>query len=161
MSTVDNNSIIVVCAADNNYAMPLAVMARSILANLKSPRKVTLFILDNGIKEHNKRRIIKSLNSEQCDIRWISMANVMLDNLPMCEYASTYMSPTTYCRVFIPELLPDNLNKAIYLDSDLIVNEDLGQLWDINIGENYLLAVQDNLIRYISSHIGTEKCKEL
>lgn len=39
-STVENDPIVVVCAADNNYAMPLAVTVRSAILNLKSKRKI-------------------------------------------------------------------------------------------------------------------------
>jgi lipopolysaccharide biosynthesis glycosyltransferase len=60
--------IILVCAADNNYAMPLAVTVRSALANLKSNRKIGLFILDGGISKSNNNKIIKSLQSAQIDI---------------------------------------------------------------------------------------------
>jgi lipopolysaccharide biosynthesis glycosyltransferase len=35
---------------------------------------------------------------------------------------------------------------VIYLDCDLIVKGDLGQLWDIDLGSNYVLAAQDTWI---------------
>lgn len=50
-------AIVLVCAADNNYAMPLAVTVRSAVANLKSDRKLHLFVLDGGISEANKEKI--------------------------------------------------------------------------------------------------------
>ena len=54
MLAVNDELIVVVCAADDNYAMPLAVTVRSALVNLKSQRKILLFIIDGGIKNHNK-----------------------------------------------------------------------------------------------------------
>ncbi|HEY9604706.1 MAG TPA: glycosyltransferase family 8 protein, partial [Allocoleopsis sp.] len=68
---------------------------------------------------------------------------------------------SAYYRLLIPTLLPNHLKKAIYLDSDVIVLGDLGELWDMNMGENYLLAVQDIPIPYVSSPGGLINYQEL
>jgi len=48
--------------------MPLAGTLRSALVNLKATQKLIVFILDGGISQRNKRRIIRSLNPEQVEI---------------------------------------------------------------------------------------------
>ncbi|MDR1978228.1 MAG: glycosyltransferase family 8 protein [Synergistaceae bacterium] len=42
-------------------------------------------------------------------------------------------------RLLIPELLPSKIEKVIYLDSDILVNMNIQELWDISL-ENYSLA---------------------
>lgn len=71
------------------------------------------------------------------------------------------MSIATYYRLLIPELLPSHFKKAIFLDSDLVVIEDLGKLWDIEMGENYLLAPQELWTPYVSSPAGLINYREL
>ena len=44
-------------------------------------------------------------------------------------------SPAIFYRLAIPEILP-NLDKAIYMDSDMIALGDLGEVWDIPM-QNY------------------------
>lgn len=75
--------IVMVCAADNNYAMPLAVTVRSALANLRSDRQIVLFILDGGISNTKKSKIIRSLDSKQLKISWIQLDHALFANLPL------------------------------------------------------------------------------
>ena len=168
MVKLDTNSLAVVCAADDGYAMPLAVTIRSALENLKSNRKITLFIIDGGIKKHNKRKILKSLKSDKCDTEWIQRPDTLLGKIEVLRAFTVgdisepkHITIAAYYRLLIPDLLPPEFKKAIYLDSDLAVIEDLGQLWDIDMGENYLLAVQDMNTPYVSSPYGLINYREL
>ena len=159
ISQIDD-PIAVVCAADDRYAMPLAVVIRSAIENLSSDRQIVFFIIDGGIKQKNKNKILQSIstkNSKQCQIEWLQPLDGILTNMKI----STHITIAAYFRLLIPSLLPHHFSKAIYLDSDLIVKGDLGQLWDIDIADNYLLAVQGLGISYVSSPHGLANYKEL
>ncbi len=149
--------IILVCAADNNYAMPLAVTVRSALANLKSNRKIGLFILDGGISKSNKKKIIKSLQSEKLDISWIQIDETQLTNLVLTRHLTT----TAYYRLLITKFLPLEFDKAIYLDTDMIVKGNLEELWNIPLEDNYALAVQDDVELYISMSGGLRNYQDV
>jgi lipopolysaccharide biosynthesis glycosyltransferase len=150
-------SIIVVCGADDRYAMPLAVVIRSALENLSSNRHCTFFIIDGGISKKNKNRILKLTDSKECLINWLQPPDAMLNNVSL----SGHITVAGYYKILIPLILPDSYSKAIYLDSDLIVKGDLAKLWDINIENNHLLAVPDIGIPYVSSFYGLKNYKEL
>ncbi|MGH1394856.1 MAG: hypothetical protein ACRAVC_12635 [Trichormus sp.] len=47
--------IVLVCAADNNYVMPLAVTVRSALANLRSDRQIVLSKKGRGQRAEGRR----------------------------------------------------------------------------------------------------------
>ena len=147
MNSEDLEPINIVCAADDGYAMPLAVVIHSALKHLKRKRKANFWIIDGGIKEKNKRKILKSLDSERCQIQWLPPPNALLKNAKL----SGHIKVAAYYRLLIPKLLPHHLTKAIYLDSDLIVNADLELLWNVDMGENDLLAVQTLSLPYVSS----------
>ena len=132
-------------------------MLRSALAHLKGNRKIVVFIIDGGIKECNKYKILKSIDLEQCDIKWLQPPDSLFERVKV----SGHVTVAAYFRLIIPELLPHQFRKVIYLDSDLIVNQDLSHLWDVEIGENYLLAVQDVMIPYVSSQEGLVNYIEL
>ena len=131
--------IVLVCAADENYAMPLAVTVYSASLNLKSQQRIELFVIDGGIKESTKSRIKKSLASESITISWVQPTETLFNNLPLTDTLTT----ATYYRLLIAQLIPTHFHKAIYLDTDVVVKGDLSQLWNIDIGDNYVLAVQD------------------
>ena len=147
MSICSNSQpIVLVCAADNNYAMPLAVTVRSALDNLGTNQKIALFILDGGITESNKNKIIKSLKSEQIEISWVQPDNALFENLAL----NRHVTIPTYYRLILPEILPKDFQKVIYLDTDMVVTGNLQELWNIDVGDNYVLAVQDDVQLYIS-----------
>lgn len=159
------DSIVVVCAADNNYAMPLAVTVRSAIENLKGERKLILFIVDGGIKKQNKRKILKSLPSDKCQVNWIADPAEQLGKVGASRQLNfgdlPHLSISSYYRILISELLPRQYSKAIYLDCDVVVTEDLNRLWDIDIQDNYLLSVQEIVCPYVSSPQGLVNYKEL
>lgn len=174
MKDLNSNYIVLVCAADDGYAMPLSVTVRSAIENLKSDRKIILFIIDGGIKDYNKRKIIKSLASEKCEVEWIENPDKLLGNIEVLRpftienvpgfgtvSEQAHIKISAYYRLLIPELLPSHYDKAIYLDSDVVVLGNLGELWNIDMEENYLLAVQDATIPYVSSHGGLINYREL
>ena len=51
-------------------------------------------------------------------------------------------TPTIYYRIFLPEMFPQ-YDKGIYLDSDLIVLEDIAKLFEEKLGDNLLAACLD------------------
>lgn len=157
MGTPNPDRIVLVCAADNAFAMQLAVMVRSVVSNLSHQRELLLFVIDGGIKNSNKQKIYRSLGSSRIDIRWLSPDNNSLSNLKI----SGHIQLTTYYRLLVPDLLPTTFEKVIYLDCDIIVLGDLAQVWDIDFGTNFLLAVQDMGEPYVSSPRALNNFKEL
>lgn len=150
MTSSDTESCVVVCAADNHYVIPLSVTLKSILANFEASQKITCFVIDGGIEDSNKQKILKSLDSKQIAIEWLQPCDSVLNKVKV----SGHVTISTYYRLLIPDLLPQQLKKAIYLDCDLVVNNNLQQLWTIDIGDSYLLAVQDMGIREVSNPRG-------
>jgi lipopolysaccharide biosynthesis glycosyltransferase len=160
--------ISVVCACDDKYAMPLAVTIRSALDNLNSDSEIELFVIDGGIKPHNKQKILKSLSGKTCKVKFIPKPISWLKDIEEAylygkseDISNKHISLAAYYRLLIPELLPEQIEKVIYLDCDLLVRGDLYQLWQIDLGDNYLFAVQDMWIPYISSPEGLSNYQEL
>ena len=48
----------------------------------------------------------------------------------------------TFYRIIIPTVLPSEIEKAIYLDGDIIVNMDLNELWQIDLEDKPLGVVR-------------------
>ena len=162
--------IVVVCSADDNYAMQVAVTGCSVIANLEGDSKMVLFIIDGGIKDHNKRKILTSLKSEKCEVRFLPIPDSFLgDDIttinkslgPDGKTIAKYISIATFFRMLIPDLLPLEVKKAIYLDCDLVVRGNLEELWQVDLGENYVLAAQDTWIRSVSDPNGLLNYREL
>ncbi|WP_414575270.1 glycosyltransferase family 8 protein [Anabaena sp. CCY 9402-a] len=157
---LDHNPLVVVCGADNNYAMPLAVTLYSALVNLEKGCTLYLYIIDGGITDQSKQRIQRVLNVEHIDLhlQWISPSNLTsLSHIKTPDWVSV----ATYLRLLIPDILPEIFKKAIYLDSDLLVKGNLKNLWNQEIANYALLACTDLVIPCVSSSLGIINYKEL
>ncbi|BDA67007.1 glycosyl transferase family 8 [Rivularia sp. IAM M-261] len=152
-----DNSIVLVCAADDNYSMPLAATTRSVVASMRNPQNLSLYIVDGGISKVNKERIIQNLKSEQVKVTWIKAHRSQFKNMQI----SSTVTIAAYYRLLIPAILPTNIEKAIYIDSDVIVRSDIEVLWQQDIKDNYLLAVQDMGAPLVSSPRGLVNYQEL
>jgi lipopolysaccharide biosynthesis glycosyltransferase len=157
MTTLDKEPIIIVCAASNSYAMPLGVVICSTLANVESNCRVIFFVIDGGITKKNKTKLLSIIKSANAEIRWLQPLDGIFDRMVV----RGHIRKESYFRLLIPYLLPNQYSKVIYLDSDLIVQGDLSQLWNMDINNEYLLAVQDLGIPYVSSSYGLANYQEL
>jgi len=156
-------SIKVVCASDNNYAMPLGVMLYSLLKHLNKDSTLEIFVIDGGISDKNKTKIFKSLAfaKDKFKIHWLDPENSKLFPKIKTSKISHHLTHATYYRLLIADLLPIEVEKVIYLDIDLLIKQDLTLLWSINTEQYCIAAVQDMGLPYVSSRYGLKIYSEL
>lgn len=127
-------------AANDAFAMPMAIAAHSALYHLDVACDVEVHILDEDISEDNRRRAQFVLSEvhpratvcwRKADLRDFSSVNVR------------HYSKSSMARLLVSHLFDQTVERVLYLDSDLIVNDDLSQLWDLDLGEQAIWAVQD------------------
>src|SRR5262245_12257828 len=140
--------ITIVTAADDRFAMPMAVTLYSAIANLEKTRSVSVYIVDGGISSSSRQRLEAVLSRGPADVRiqWVTPDLVPLNGIK----TTSAFSQAAYLRVLIPELLPTDVGRAIYLDSDLVVEEDLSKLWDMDLVNRPGLAVRDYMYPSVS-----------
>jgi lipopolysaccharide biosynthesis glycosyltransferase len=145
----------VATAADDNYAMPLAVMLASIQQSL-GERPVRVHVLDGGITPDRKERVCRPLDPETVRVHWIE------PDLSEIEALNTdgHVSLATYFRLLVPSHLPEALDRVIYLDVDLVVQCDLADVWNRIQGDAPLYAVQEGQ-RVVSGPKGVFNWQEL
>ena len=139
MSQTDAGEITVVCAADDAYALPLAVTIRSALETLDARRRMRLLVLDGGISDTSKRRLLASWSFRDVAVEWIAPDPALVDDLQI----SRHVNLITYYRLLMPWVLPAELGRVIFLDADLLVRRDLSELWDVPLNDAACLAATD------------------
>jgi len=137
-----NSPPVIVCAADNGYAMPLAVMLRSMAEQLRRYPQVAVWVIDGGISAKNKKKVLASLPPDKLVVTWVKPNLNDLKGMPVFGHVSL----ASYYRLLLGNLLPSKLTKVIYLDVDLLVLGDIGELWDTDLSQKTIAAVaQDRL----------------
>jgi len=150
---------VVAFVADDHFAMPLAAAIASVIANLNREQKLKVFIVDGGVSQTKKDRIAQLEDRERVNIRWLKPSKSHHDLLKALPYGCC--GGTTYYKMFLPELLGPEYPRIVYLDSDVIVEADITDIWEADLGDNYVLAVQDLINPCVSSPCGLTKWREL
>ena len=130
-------------SSDNNYAPFVATTIASICDNTKA--FCDFYILDGGISRKNKENIKKlKMRFKNFSIEFLSInQEVEFKNIEYKNF-SKYISISTYNRFLIPRLKP-KLDKILYLDVDIIVKNDISELYNTDLKDYLLAAVPENI----------------
>lgn len=130
--------ISIVFSCDNNYVKFLATAMTSILFNAAKDDYFDFYIMDGGIKDEEKLKIDELQRIKTFSLKYIDVENFEKLNLLYIP-AQYHFSKAAYARFFIADYLPD-IKKVIYLDVDLVVLCSLSNLFEIELGDQYLAA---------------------
>lgn len=131
----------VVFAADNNYVPMVTTTVYSMLKNASSDCFYDVVILDTDFTEENKGIMREFFSQfENASLRFAAVAG-MVEEYGL-QTSNEHISVETYYRFLIQKVLPD-YEKVLYLDSDLIIEGDVSQLFETDLGDNLIGAVRD------------------
>jgi lipopolysaccharide biosynthesis glycosyltransferase len=151
--------LVVACGSDENYGVPLGVTLYSMVSNLPSGTGIDIYVLSLGISDSTKAKIRRALSRPDINLSLeiIEVDPGILDKMPECRHIKL----AAYLRILLPTILPSNCEKVLYLDSDLLIREDITPLWLTDIGDQYVLAAPDGMIPSVSHEHGLYNWKEL
>lgn len=137
-----DETITLITVCNNGFVVLLAAMLKSLEENHVSGENIDLYIVDDKISASNQAKLIASLNSNGLNLIWIKLEDAIPAhlNLPL---DNTTFPANTYARICIPYFIDPAVKKAIYLDVDMIVLEDISKLWHTNLGNFNIAAVAD------------------
>lgn len=134
----------IVLATDDNFIQHCAVTIVSVVMN--NPPDIHFYVLTEGISEVNKSRLTGLADNFNCKIEIILVDSAKLIDCPMPAASGlSHISIATYYRLFIPSLLPDNIDRVLYLDCDIVVRKNLTSLWEIPL-ENMAVGAVNHVV---------------
>ena len=138
-----NREIPIFFTIDDSYAPFLAVALNSAIKNSDPQRNYKAIVLYQDLGADNISSL-QSLQTENFKIELMPIRANMeaLDDRMSNRLRCDYFTLTIYFRLFIPSMFPQ-YDKGIYIDSDVVLTDDIAKLFDIDIGENYIGACND------------------
>jgi lipopolysaccharide biosynthesis glycosyltransferase len=135
-----NEKIRLLFAANEAYAMPMTVAAHSALYHLDKTRHSEVNIFSDGISTESRARVHRSLSKAHptAEVRWHYPKKENFIGINVRRY-----SQASLCRLLAPNLFDVDVERVLYLDSDLVVETDISPLWDMSLGSYPLWAVQN------------------
>jgi lipopolysaccharide biosynthesis glycosyltransferase len=131
----------VVLACDEAYGMQLATTLRSIVESNRLGWPLDFHVLFEGVSEGTLTKVHASLPLGSASIRWIPVDLGLFREFSTQEHISTM----TYARFVIPRLFPPSVSRVLYLDTDLLVLDNLEPLWCADLEGAVVGAVLDRL----------------
>lgn len=125
-----------VFATDEGYIEHLSVALISLLSNNKDGDFV-IYIINGGIGVNNFKKLESVTAKFNCQLVNLTIDDTLLSNLVI----NHHFTRANYYRLLIPNLL--EVDKALYLDADIVVNGPIDELYEEDIDE-YLIAAVEN-----------------
>ena len=149
----------VVTLADDAYAMPLAVMVRSLLENHRPGRALQLTVIDGGISSEARGRLEASWRDRADQIgaswRFVPPSFSTAEDLPVWGRVPRL----SYARIALDDYFTGG--RVVLLDSDTLVLTDLSPLHDVDLEGAIAGATRDPYIPVVSAIDGLAKWREL
>lgn len=132
----------IILTCDNSYCQHAAVLISSICNHNHIN---TFYIVSDYISKENMLLIEKLCTKYNAKVKLLTVDKKLMSNFPIGRNTiNPYLSLATYYRLFIPELLPKNMDRIIYIDCDIVVNGSLKELWEMQLEEEtYIVALEE------------------
>lgn len=129
----------IVCATDDNFVQHCCIMLVSLLCNNKD---VNIFILTEGLTDENRCIIEEEVSAKGGHVHFCIVDSSLIENMPMSKVEGlNHISRATYYRLLIADILPQDIDRVLYLDCDIVVNDSLDDFWNIDMTDKAIAAV--------------------
>lgn len=130
----DEKTVPIVFITDNGYAIPTAVAISSLMFNADNPYQYDVYVVGEALSADMKKLIADSGFNVTIIESCISFDNV--------DFQHTHVTKAALNKFYIAELLP-NIDKILYLDSDMLFLKNIKELYDEPLDGNLVGAVPD------------------
>jgi lipopolysaccharide biosynthesis glycosyltransferase len=141
--------MIIVCTIDNNYIRHCAVMLRS-LRDCNPGDDLSVYIVHQRMDPEERARLAVYLDGFLPSVSFLQIDPGQLQDFPV----HGHISIATYFRLLLPAVLPAGLDRILFMDCDVIVNDSLSDLWNTPLGDYPMAAVSDHHLDMKRQRIG-------
>ena len=148
---------------DDGYAPYLHVALISLIKNASKDRRYKIIVVYQELNEENRNNLAKLVEDYpnfEMEFKFMKQSLDMITDRIENRLRSDYFTMTIYLRIFIPDMYPE-YDKAIYIDSDIIVPGDISELYDTDMHDNLIGVVTDGSVndvpelqRYMTESLG-------
>ena len=136
MSTVHLTTL-----TDKNYLIPTIVMMASMKENMAQGSHYHFHLFHSDLTPWDEQ-VVRRLESAQAPHFTISIRQIRPEDNNFSKVPHGKLGQPALKRLNMPHLLPD-IEKVLYMDSDILVLKDLTELYETDIGDNLIAGVKD------------------
>lgn len=133
-------TIVLACACDDAYAMPLGAALASAAHWLHPTARLAIHVLDGGLSPASRQKLVACVPAARGAVSFHDITHSPIAGLD----PGMHFTWIALARLLVPDLLP--VDRALWLDSDTIVCADLLDLWRTELGDAPIGAVRESTI---------------
>lgn len=130
----------VACVAEGGYVRHAAAMLHSLLTHSPRGSVHVHYVHGDDLRRRDRAALERWLGGQGAAATFHRIPDERCAGLP----TEGFTGRATWYRIFLPELLPD-AERALFLDADAIVCDDLAELWATDLEGAYVAAVTNVL----------------
>lgn len=144
---------------NEKYAPYGGVSIFSVLSNNREAENINIYILGEGLSQQSCTQLQNLAERFERKIVFLDAASLIdkMKQLNMPMYRGSYAANM---RLFLDEVLEENIDRILYLDADTVVDTDLQELMQTDMQEKTIGMVLDSLGERHKLQIGLEKQDE-
>jgi lipopolysaccharide biosynthesis glycosyltransferase len=131
------SSIPIFLAINDAYVRHACVAIVSAVCNSKS--RLAFFILHSSLSAESQRQIESVRKIRDFDLEFVQIDERSVAGVKIRDER---ISIETCYRLLVPSMFPA-LEKAVYLDADIVIRHDIAELWETDVEECYAGVVED------------------
>lgn len=125
------------CSCDGAYLPHLATMLRT-LADHNDAAKITVHFLSAVTDDHALEKFCRYVRKLGFTINSITVDRALFKDYPL----HGHVTEASYYRLALPDVLPTEIERVLFLDCDMCINGDLSYLWDLDLKGHLIAAVE-------------------
>lgn len=118
------------------FVPQVATCIGSIMTTLKVGETCHFYIFSDSISQQNQKKLCQFITENGNQITIIELEN--LDSYFDFEVDTNGWAPVVLARLLVDKLLPEEVDKVIYLDGDTLVLSTIRELWETDLDGNIL-----------------------
>eukprot|EP00252_Welwitschia_mirabilis_P016096 TRINITY_DN3559_c0_g1_i1.p1 TRINITY_DN3559_c0_g1~~TRINITY_DN3559_c0_g1_i1.p1 ORF type:complete len:398 (+),score=6.71 TRINITY_DN3559_c0_g1_i1:695-1888(+) len=136
----DTTSLHIAMTADLFYLRGLVAAALSIIQHAACPENFVFHFVASSRKQELESTLLSTF--PYLRFRIYEFDDEIVKDKISSSIRKALDQPLNYARIYLADILPKCIGRVIYLDSDLIVVDDIAKLWRTDLGR-YVLAAPE------------------
>lgn len=128
----------------------------SVCENNRQVEEIHFYVFSSGITSQNKVELQQLAKSYERDITIIEIKDIQeyLD----FEFDTLGWNQVILARLFMSKILPESVDKILYMDGDTIVRGSLKELWELDLkGKTLGMSIEPTANRQRKNELGLEE----
>lgn len=131
----------IVCITNEEYIQHTAVMLVS-LFETNAWHAFRIYVITPGLSSSSSERL-QSIVPLDSKLVILTESHLMTLGTHYNEVGGKSWNPIMYLKLFMPQIINEDVHRLLFLDVDMIINTDIEKIYNLNLGDNVLAGAED------------------